>query len=274
MHDENINKIKEIIGSAAGIPDPVERSRKYRTIVGILSQNAVRSNDPEYIEEAMKIAGMVTDDPSKAYVEIIRAISRMNLKDKKTFDETVKITEKTDNDLDLSVGLSEIVFAFGKYGINKKDEMIYSGSLDLVKRIPMDTYRAMAYRNLSKVMADVDQIKSLELLDRSIEILEKSEGIKTIYQILAYCDTSTVLAKLNDNRSYNFFRKAREMADNIMDDFEKSAVLLKILETGVEIGKKFDDEKILDEAVGISKGITREYYKTLANNTLLRINQN
>ena len=272
MHDENINKIKEIIGSAAGIPDPVERSRKYRTIVGILSQNAVRSNDPEYIEEAMKIAGMVTDDPSKAYVEIIRAISKMNRKDKKTFDETVKITEKTDNDLDLSVALSEIVFAFGKYGINKKDEMIYFASLDLVQKIPMNTYRAMAYRNLSKVMADIDQIKSVDLLDKSIEILEKSEGegIKTIYQILAYCDISAVLAKLNDNRSYGFFRKAGEMTDNIRDDFEKSAVLLKILETGIEIGTKFEDKKLLDDAARISKGITREYYKTLAKNALLK----
>ena len=148
--------------------------------------------------------------------------------------------------------------------------MIYSGSLDLVKRIPMDTYRAMAYRNLSKVMADVDQIKSLELLDRSIEILEKSEGIKTIYQILAYCDTSAVLAKLNDNRSYGFFRKAREMTDNIMDDFEKSAVLLKILETGIEIGNKFEDRKLLDEVSEISKGITREYYKTLAKDALFK----
>lgn len=270
MHDENINKIKEIIGSAAGIPDPVERSRKYRTIVGILSRNAVRSNDPAYIEEAMKIAGMVTDDPSKAYVEIIRAISKMNRKDKKTFDETVKITEKTDNDLDLSVALSEIVFAFGKYGINKKEDMIYFASLDLVHKIPMNTYRAMAYRNLSKVMADVDQIKSVDLLDKSIEILEKSEEIKTIYQILAYCDTSAVLAKLNDDRSYGFFRKAEEMTDNIMDDFEKSAVLLKILETGIEIGTKFEDKKLLDDVAGISKGITREYYKTLAKNALLK----
>ncbi|MDL5503432.1 MAG: hypothetical protein QSU88_09470, partial [Candidatus Methanoperedens sp.] len=135
-----------------------------------------------------------------------------------------------------------------------------------MKKIPMDTYRAMAYRNLSKVLGGVDNIKSMELLDRSIEILEKSEGIKTIYQILAYCDTSAVLAKLDDDRSYNFFRKAREMADNIMDDFKKSAVLLKILETGVEIGNKFEDKIILDEAAGISKGITREYYKTLAKN--------
>ncbi|NJD53671.1 MAG: hypothetical protein FIB07_12475 [Candidatus Methanoperedens sp.] len=269
MHDENINKIKKIIGLAAGIPDPVERSRKYRTIVGILSQDAVRSNDPEYIEEAMKIAGMVSDDPSKAYVEIIRAISKMNRKDKKTFDDAVKITEKTDNDLDLSVGLSEIVSAFGKYGINKKDEMIYSGSLDLAKRIPMNTYRAMAYRNLSKVMADIDRLKSLELLDRSIGILEKSQGIKTIYQIPAYCDTSAILARLNDNRSYGFFRKAREMAENVTDDFEKSAVLLKILETGVEIGKKSGDKKLPDEAAEISKEITREYYKTLAKNALL-----
>jgi hypothetical protein len=270
MQDENITKIKEMIASAAGISDQVERSRKYRTIAGILSQNAVRSNDPLYIEEAMKIAGMVTDDPSKAYVEIIRAISKMNRKDKKTFEETVKITEKMDNDLDISVALSDIVFAFGKYGIDKKDEMIYSNSLDLIQKIPMNTYRAMAYRNLSKIMADIDLKKSLVLLERSIETLEKGEGIKTIYQILAYCDTSAVLANLNDNRSYGFLKKAREMADNIRDDFEKSAVLLKILETSVIIGKKFEDDNLLDEASEISKGITREYYKTLAKTALLK----
>ena len=270
MQDEKINKIKEIVGSATGISDPAERSRKYRTIVGILSQNAVRSNDHLYIEEAMKISGMITDDPSKAYVEIIRAIARMNRKDKKTFDETLKITEKIDNDLDLSVALSEIVFAFGKSGIDKKDEMIYSASLDLAGKIPMNTYRAMAYRNLSKIMADIDQVKSLELLDISIKILEKSEGIKIIYQIPAYCDTSAVLAKLNDDRSYGFFKKAREMSDNIMDDFEKSAVLLKILETAIEIGNKFEDGKLLDEVSEISKGITREYYKTAAKNALIK----
>ena len=268
MRDENINKIKEIAGSAAGISDPAERSRKYRTIVGILSRNAVRTNDQLFIEEAMKIAGMVTDDPSKAYVEIIRAMARMNRKDKKTFDETLKITEKIDNDLDLSVALSEIVLAFGKSGIGKKNMMMYSISLDLVEKIPMNTYRAMAYRNISKIMADIDPVISLELLDRSIEILKKSEGIKKIYLIPAYCDTSAVLARLNDDRSYVFFKQAREMSDNIMDDFEKSAVLLKILETAIEIGKKFKDGKLLDEASEISKGITREYYKTAAKNAL------
>ena len=270
MQVEDLNKIKEIIASAASITDLAERSIKYRNIVGILSRNAIRSNDPLFIEEGMKIAGMVTDDPSKAYVEIIRAIAKMNRKDKKTFDETIKITEKIDNDLDLSVALYEIIFAFGKYGIDKKDEMIYSDSLDLTQTIPMNTYRAMAYRNLSKIMAEIDPIKSLELLDISIRILEKSEGIKTIYQIPANCDTSAVLAKLNDNRSYGFLRKAREMADDIKDDFEKSAVLLKILETDIEIGKKFNDEKLLDEAAVISKGITREYYKTIAKNVLLK----
>lgn len=60
------------------------------------------------------------------------------------------------------------------------------------------------------------------------------------------------------------------MTDNIIDDFEKSAVLLKILETGIEIGTKFEDKKLLDDAAGISKGITREYYKTLAKNALLK----
>lgn len=254
--------------AAAGIPDTAERSRKYKNIVGLLSQETVRSNDHQHIEEALKIAGMVTDDPSKAYVEIIRAIARMKRKDKKGFDEAVKISQSIDNHLDLSVALHEIVIGFGRYGIDNKDETIYADALDLLQTIPMNTYRAMAYRNLSKVMAGIDPKKSLELLDLSIEILENSKEIKTIYQILAFCDTSSMLARLNDDRSYGFLKKAIAMADNIMDDHEKSAVLLKILETEIEIGIKFKDKKLLDEAALISKGIKKEYYKTLASNAL------
>ena len=60
------------------------------------------------------------------------------------------------------------------------------------------------------------------------------------------------------------------MADSIMEELEKSAVLLKILETEIEIGIKFKDKKLLDEAGVISKGIQKEYYKTLASNALKR----
>ena len=265
-----MTRIKELMDVAAGIPDPAERSRKYKNIVGLLSQEAVRSNDQQHIEEALKIAGMVTDDPSKAYVEIIRAIAGMKRKDKNRFNNAVKISKSIDNNLDLSMALHEIVVGFGRYSIENKDEIIYADSFDLAQKIPLNTYRAMAYRNLSKVMAGIDPKKSLELLDISIEILENSKGIKTIYQILALCDTGSMLARLNDNRSYGFLKKAIAMADSIMDDLEKSAVSLKILETEIEIGIKLKDKKLFDEAAVISKGIKKEYYKTLASNALKR----
>lgn len=259
-----------MMGAAAGIPDPAERSRKYKNIVGMLSQEAVRTNVQQHVEEALKIAGMVTDDPSKAYLEIIRAMARMKQKDKNRFDEAVKISQSIDNNLDLSVALHEIVVGFGRYGIDNKDEIIYADSLDLAQKIPLNSYRAMAYRNLSKVMASIDQKKSLELLDLSIDILENSKEIKTIYQILAFCDTSSILARLNDKRSYGFLKKAIALAHNIKDELGKSSVSLKILETEIEIGIKFKDKKLLDEAAVISKGIKKEYYKTLASNALER----
>lgn len=271
---DNITRIKELIEAAAGITDPAERSRKYKNIVGLLSQEAVRSNDQRHIEESLKIAGMVTDDPSKAYLEIIRAIAKMKQKDKNRFDEAVKISKSIDNDLDLSVALHEIVIGFGRYGIDNKDDMIYADSLDLAQQIPLNSYRAMAYRNLSKVLAGIDPKKSMELLNISIGILEKSKEIKTIYQILAFCDTSSMLAMLNDNRSYVFLRKAIAIADSIMDELERSAVSLKILETEIELGIKFKDKKLLEEAVVISKGIKKEYYKTLASNALKRYSLN
>lgn len=268
MNTDKRNKIKEMLDAAAGIPDGAERSRKYKSIVEILSQEAVRSNDFLHIDEALKIADLVTDDPSKAYLSIIRAITRLNRKDINSFDKAVKITEKIDNFLDLSVALHEIVVAFGKFGIDKKDELIYSKSLDIIQKIPLDTFRSMACRNLSKSMAGTDQIKSLELVNKSIEILENSKGIEPLYLISAFCDTGAVLAGLNDTRSHIFFKKAIAMADYIKDDFEKSAVLLKIVETGIEMGTQLKDENLVNEASVISKGITREYYRTLASNTL------
>jgi len=119
-------------------------------------------------------------------------------------------------------------------------------------------------------MAGIDPKKSLDLLDISIDILENNKEIKTIYQILAFCDTSSILARLNDNRSYGFLKKSIAMAHSIKDDLEKSAVSLKILETEIEIGIKFKDKKLLDEAAVISKEIKKEYYKTLASNALER----
>ncbi|MCZ7401553.1 MAG: hypothetical protein O8C61_04965 [Candidatus Methanoperedens sp.] len=268
MNDDVKTRIGKLVASAADIGDPLERSRKYKNIVALISQEAARSNDLQDIEEAKKIAGLVADDPSKAYLEIVRAIAKMNRKDKNLFDEAVKITGKIDNDLDLSVALSQIVTAFGKYGITKKDDMIYSDSLGLIEKIPFNTYRAMAYRNISKEMAGIDQGKSLELLDRSIDLLENSKGIKPEYLVKAFCETSSILSLLNDERSRGFINKAIEISSEIVDDFDRSAVLLKIVETEIEIGTRLNDQELIKEAAVISKGITKEYYKTLATNSL------
>lgn len=261
-------QFQDLFESAASISDPVERSRKYRSIIGLISQEAVKSNDRKFIDEALRIAALVTDDPSKAYVEIIRTISRMKQRDEEAFDEAFKIAEKIDNDLDLSVALHEIVIAFGKTAIEKKNEIIYSKCLNLINKIPMNTYRSMAYRNLSRVMFEIDRIKSMDHLKTSMEILKNLEGTESEYKISAFCDTSLMLAKLDDRQSYDFLRKAKVLADDIVDDFERSAILLKILETEIEMSFKFHDQEILDDAVSISKKITKEYYKTLARNAV------
>jgi hypothetical protein len=268
MTDDVKNRIEKLVTSAADISDPLERSRKYKSIVSIISQEASRSNDMQDIEEAKKIAGLVIDDPSKAYLEIVRAIAKMNRKDKNIFDEAVKIIGKIENDLDISVALSLIVIAFGKYGIVKKDDVIYSYSFDLIEKIPLNTYRAMAYRNISQTLAGIDPGRSLELLDKSIDILEKSSGMKTEYLVRALCETGSILASLNDERSRGFIKKAIEISCDLVDDFDRSAVLLKIVETEMEIGIKLNDQELIKEASVISKGITKEYYKSLAKNSL------
>ncbi len=268
MNDDVKTKIDKLVASTATISDPLERSRKYKNIVVLISQEAARSNDFQDIEEAKKIAGLVTDDPSKGYLEIIRAIARMNRKDKSLFDEAIKITGKIDNDLDLSVALSHIVTEFGKYGIAKKDDLIYSDSFGLIEKIPLNTYRAMAYRNISQALAGIDQGRSLELLDRSIDILENSKGIKTEYLVKAFCETGSILALLNDERSRGFIKKAIEISSELVDDFDRSAVLLKIVETEMEIGIKLNEQELIKEASVVSKGITKEYYKTLAKNSV------
>jgi hypothetical protein len=272
MTDDVKTRIGNLVTSAAAISDPLERSRKYKNIVVLISQEAARSNDMQDIEYAKKIAGLVTDDPSKAYLEIVRAIAKMNRKDKNLFDEAVKMTGKIDNDLDLSVALSLIITEFGKYGITKKDDAIYSDSFDLIEKIPLNTYRAMAYRNISKEMAGIDQGRSLELLERSIDILENSTGIKTEYLVKAFCETGSILALLNDERSRGFIKKAIEISSGSVDDFDRSAVLLKIVETEMEIGIKLNDQELIKEASVISKGITKEYYKTLAEYAMIEKN--
>ena len=268
MTDDAKNRIEKLVASAAAIRDTLERSRKYKSIVVLISQEAARSNDMQDIEDAKKIAGLVTDDPSKAYLEIIRAIAKMNRKDKFIFDEAVKITGKIDNDLDLSVALSLLVTEFGRYGITKKDDVIFSDSFNLIEKIPLNTYRAMAYRNISHAMAGIDPGRSLLLLNKSIDILENSSGIKTEYLVKAFCETSSILALLNDKRSRGFIKKAIDISGDIVDDFDRSAVLLKIVETEFEIGTKLNDPELIKEASVISKGITKEYYKTLAKNSV------
>ena len=268
MPEEKKTQFQDLLESAVNIPDAVERSRKYKTIIGLISQEAVRSNDRKYIDEALRIAALVTDDPSKAYVEIIRTISRMKQKDEKAIDEVLKITERIDNDLDLSVALYEIVFSFGKSAIEKKDEIIYSESLSLAQKIPMNTYRARAYRNLSRVMLEKDAERAMDLLKIAMEIVNDLGDTEARYKINAFCDTGSILTNLNDKQSYEFLKKAKILADEINDDFERSAVLLKILETEIEIGVKFRDQEILVEAGSLSKKITKEYYKTLGGEAL------
>ncbi len=260
---DNINRFQELIDQAAGIYDPVERSRKYKTIVGMFSQQAVRSNDFSYIVQAEKVASMVTDDPSKAYVDIIRAIAKLKKKDRDIFGEATRMAEKIDNNIDLSVALCEIVSAFGKPG----DELIFSESINLINKIPLATYSSLAYRNLSKSFAD-NQSRSLEFLNNAIDLIGKGEGIEPLYLIPAFCDTAVELARLRDAKSPVFLNKAIELANNVQDDFEKSAVLLKITETCLELYRSLKDKELLNEALFLSKGITKEYYKTLAKDAL------
>ncbi len=266
MSGNKKDMIQDMLTQAAGVADSAERSRKYRNIVGILSMEAGRSGDPWFLDEAVKTAGLVTDDPSKAYVDIIRAMAKtgVNKKDERTLNEAIGITERIDNDLDLSVALHELVSAFAKTGIDKKDEKLFSYSLELTGKIPLDTYHSSAFRNIARLLAGSDLLSALELLEKAIGLIEKSEDTKPVYLVSAFCDIASLLSILDDKRSYGFIRKAITLADGIADDFETSAVLLKIVETERAIGARHKDDGLLKEAVAISKGITREYYKTLA----------
>jgi hypothetical protein len=231
MPEDMKNKIRGMLTFAAMIQEPEERSRKYRNIVGILAQEAVRSGETWYLEEALRTAGLVTEDPSKAYVDIIRAMARIgtNRKDEKILRNALEITERIDNSLDLSVALHEIVVAFAKIGIERKDERILFYYMNLIEKIPFDTYRSSAFRNVAGLQAGANPKRAHELLESAIEIIEKSKGIEPVYLISAFCDIAFLLAKLNDVRSYGFITRAIALADDIADEFEKSAVLLKIV---------------------------------------------
>lgn len=255
-----------MLTQAAGVADLAERSRKYRNIVGILSMEAARSGDPWFLDEAVKTAGLVTDDPSKAYVDIIRAMAKIgvNNKDETTLNEAIGITERIDNDLDLSVALHELVAAFAKTGIDKKDEKLFSYSLELAGKIPLGTYHSSAFRIIARLLAESAPKKALELLEKAIELIQKSADTRPVYLVSAFCDIASLLSMLGDNRSFGFIRRAITLADGIVDDFENSAALLKIVETENAIGAQHKDGGLLKEAVALSNGITREYYKTLA----------
>ena len=255
-----------MISSASQIQDLAEKSRKYRNIVGILSMEAVRSNDPWYLEEAIKTAELVTDDPSKAYVDIIRAMAKigMNRKDKETLKKGVKITGKINNNLDLSVALHELVVAFAKIGTDRKDENLFSYSLDLSEKIPLNTFHSSALRNIARFLIGPNPKRALELLESAIELIEKSKDVEPVFLVSAFCDIASLLSLLNDGRSYGFLNRAITLADEIADEFEKSAVLLKIVETERVVGTKQKDEGLLKEAVVLSEKISKEYYKTLA----------
>jgi tetratricopeptide (TPR) repeat protein len=266
MTDEKKNRIVSMISSASQIQELAEKSRKYRNIVGILAAEAVRSNDPWYLENAIKTAELVTDDPSKAYVDIIRALAKigMNRKDEEMLKEGVRITGRINNNLDLSVALHELVVAFAKIGIDRKDEKLFSYSLDLSEKIPLNTYRSSALRNIARLQVGANPKRALELLGNAIEMIEKSKDAEPVFLTFAFCDIASLLSLLNDERSYGFIKRAITLADGIADEFEKSAVLLKIVETERAIGAQHKDEGLLKEAAAISKGIAREYYKTLA----------
>lgn len=254
--DEKKNKIHALIKSASEIEESEERSRKLRNVVGILSLEAARTGDAWYLDEAIRTAKLVEIEASKAHVDIIRAMAKIGVNKKKEemLGEALKVSENIDDKLDLSVALHEIAIAFAKLGYD---------SLNLIEKIPLNTYRSSALRNISKLIAGSNQKKAMELVETSIKLIE-NKGIEPVYLISAYCDIAALLSMLNDERSYDFLKRTIVLADNIVDEFEKSSVLLKIVETEMDIGTKKKDEKLLKEAVRISEGITKEYYRTLA----------
>jgi len=270
MSDNKKKHIRDMLDRTASIADPGERSRKYRNVVATLSFDAVRSNDMWYIEEALKTARLVTDDTSMAYVDVIRAMAKMgtNNKDEKKLYEALEITGLIDNPLSKSVSLHAIVTALGKVAIEKNDEKLLEAALYQSTRIPLITYRSSALRNISRHLSATNPGKAQELLDAAIELIEENKDIQPIFRVFAYCDIASLLAIFNDSRSSEFIKRSIAIADNIADDFERSAILLKIVEVEIAIGNKKNDKIMLNDALAISKIITKEYYKTLAHHAI------
>ncbi len=199
MTEERKKQIMEQISSASQIEDDAERGRKFRNIVSALCLEFGRTGDRWFLDEAKKTAGLVTDDPSKAYLEITKTMAKVsiNKNDDMMLDEALKITEKITDEIELSVALHEVVQAHAVIGINRKDEVLFSRSLDLINRIPRDTYRSSAYRNISRGLIKSNPEKSKQLLETSIEIIE-GKKIEPLFLASAFLDISHLLATLND----------------------------------------------------------------------------
>jgi hypothetical protein len=265
MTEERKKQIMGQILSAAQVQDSSERGRKYRNIVGVLCLEFVRLNDRWFLDEAKKTAGLVTDDPSKAYLEITKTMAKVSINKNDDFllNEALKITEKIANEIELSVALHDVVQAYALIGIKQNNETLFSRSLDLIKSIPRDSYRSSAYRNIARAIMKSNPGKARQFLENSIEIIE-GKKIDPLFLASAFLDISHLLATLNDPRSRDFLRRAIELVDKIEDESDRSAILLKTTETEVALAKLLNDDTLRTEAARLSERISREYYKTLS----------
>lgn len=269
MTEERKKKILEQLSSAALIQDSAERGRKHRNIVSALCLEFVRTGDRWFLDESIKTAGLVTDDPSKAFLEITKTMAKVsiNKNDFGMLDEALQITEKITDEIELSVALHDVVQAHAVLGIKQNNETLFSRSLDLINRIPRDTYRSSAYRNISRALLKTNPEKAKQLLETSIEIIE-GKKIEPLFLASAFLDISHLLATLTDTRSRDFFIMAIELIDKIENEYDISAILLKTIETEVAIAKLVNDDTMIKEAARLSERISREYYKTLSINCI------
>ena len=265
MTEDRKKQIIEQISSAAKIDEGAERGRKFRNIVGALCLEFVRTGDRWFLDEAIKTAGLVTDDPSKAYLEIAKTMAKVsiNKNDAGMLDEALKITEKITDEIELSVALHDVVQAQAVIGIKQNNETLFSRSIDLINRIPRDTYRSSTYRNIARMIMKSNPGKARRFLDKSIEIIE-GKKIEPLFLASAFLDISHLLATLNDMRYGDFLRKAIELVDKMEDESDISAILLKTIETEIALAKLLKDDILRQEASGHSERISREYYKTLS----------
>jgi tetratricopeptide (TPR) repeat protein len=265
MTEDMKQQILERISSVSQILDGAESGRKYRNIVGALCLELVRSGDRWFLDESIKIARLVTDDPSKAYLEIAKTMAKVsiNKNDFRMLDEALQITEKITDEIELSVALHDIVQAHAVIGIKQNNETFFSRSLDLINKIPRVTYRSSAYRNIARVLLKTNPEKAKQLIETSIEIIE-GKKIEPIFLASAFLEISHLTATLNDPRSRDFLRRAIELVEKIDYEPDVSAILLKTIETEVALAKLLNDNTMIKEAARLSERISREYYKTLA----------